>query len=99
MIFLLILLGQTVAGALCRRGLQIVIVAGLFLNILDDVSHIGERSDSEALTFLSRQVDVRSEEVLAGFVHADQADGIEMVVIGGEKFINEFNKVLEDYGK
>ena len=26
-------------------------------------------------------------------------DGIEMVVIGGEKFISEFNKVFEDYGK
>ena len=26
-------------------------------------------------------------------------DGIEMVVIGGEKFISEFSKIFEDYGK
>ena len=26
-------------------------------------------------------------------------DGIEMVVMGGEKFISEFNKIFEDYGK
>ena len=77
-IALLVQPGQAVAGALGGGGLQVVHVAGLLLEAGDHVPHKIQGAQGEVLALWGG--DVLAQEVEAGLVHADQADGVKMVV-------------------
>ena len=77
-VFLLVQPGQPVAGALGGGGLQVVAVARLLLELHHEISKEVHDLQREGQALLA--ADVLPQEVEAGFVHAHQADGVEVVV-------------------
>jgi len=78
-VFFPVQLSQPVAGPLGGRRLQIVEVAGLFLDLPELIPHVVEDALGKSLPLFRSQPQVLPEEIEAGFVHADDADGVEVI--------------------
>ena len=79
---LLVMLGEAVRGALGGRGLQVVEVAVLLLIVAQPLPHVIEHVFGELLGLLVGQVGPEPPGVQSHLVHADEADGGEVVVKG-----------------
>ncbi len=77
-VLLLVEPGQAVAGALGGGGLQVVAVARFLLELHHQVPEEVHDLQREGQALLA--ADVLPQEVEAGFVHAHEADGVEVVV-------------------
>ena len=75
-----VVLGQTVGGGLRRGGFQVIQVAVFFLIVAQAFAHVVKHIAGEALRGLVGQILMQPLGVQAGFVHAHQADGGEVIV-------------------
>ncbi len=75
-----VVLGKTVGGGFRGRCLKVVEIAVLLLIVGETFAHVVQHVFRELVRFRVRQVFPNPLRVQAGFVHADQADGGEMVV-------------------
>ena len=83
-ILFLVMLGQPVAGALCRGGFQVVQVTIQLLVVRQFFPHVVQDFHRELLGFLMGQVLAQPGSVEADFIHADHADRAEVVVEGAQ---------------
>ena len=83
-IALLVVLGKAEGGGFGWGGLEVIEVAILFLIVREAFSHVVEDLGSEVLGFFVGEVFADPAGIQAGFVHADQSDGGEVVVEGAE---------------
>ena len=77
---LLIVFGEPVGRGFGRSGFQIIQIAVFFLVVRQTFSHMIENFFGEVLRLLVGHVLAQPAGVQTSFVHADQADGGEMVV-------------------
>ena len=81
---LLVVLGQTVGRGLGGRGFQIVQIAVLLLIVGQALAHMVQHVHGELLRFGVRHVLAQPLGVEADFVHANQANGREVIFKGAE---------------
>ena len=81
---LLVVLGEAVGGALRRGGLEVVEVAVLLLIVAQALAHVVQNLLGKPLNPRVRQVGPEPLRVESNLVHADQADGGEVVVKAAE---------------
>jgi hypothetical protein len=77
-------LSKTIRGRFGRSGLEVVEIAISLLIIGETASHMVEDFDGERLSVFVGQIMLDPASVEAGFVHADQADGREVVLEGAK---------------
>ena len=78
------MLGEAVGGGLGGSGLQIVQVAVLLLIVAEPLTHVVEHVLGKGLSLGMGQVFAQPVGVEAHLVHADEADGGEVVVEGAQ---------------
>ena len=83
-IVLLVVLGEAVGGGLGRGGLQIVQVAVLLLIVAETLPHVVQHVLGKSLRLGMGQILPQPVGVQSHLVHADQADGGEVVVEGAQ---------------
>ena len=81
---LLIVLGEAIGGGLGGGGLQVVEVAVLLLIVGQALPHVVEHVPGEALDPCVGQIGPKPLGVEAHLVHADEADGGEVVAEGAQ---------------
>ena len=80
----LVVLGKAVGGGLCRRGLQVIQIAVLLLVVGQTLAHVVEHLAGKGLRLFAGQICLEPLGVQTHFVHADQADGGEVIAKGAQ---------------
>ena len=75
---------KTIGGGLCRSCLQVVEIAVFFLIIFQTLQHVIKNFLCEVLACCGSHIAAYPVGVEAGFVHAHQTDGGEVVVEGSQ---------------
>ena len=79
-----VMLGEAIGGGFCWGGFEVVEIAVFFLIIRETVAHVVEHFLGEFLGLGVGEIGAQPVGVEANFVHADEADGGEMVVKAAE---------------